>query len=127
MSRLKLALFGFAFLDSAGADFLIILCNKEGYIRLAFMEIGFVLHNTLKMVTAFCSDQPAFGINRRDRQDRGEDRDCISLLCHELRAFFSVGSAFSVVRNMDLGVAGHEKSLLICSPRIGIFDIDYER
>jgi len=94
------------------ANIFIILCSKEGYIRLSLTEIGFVLHNTLKILAAFCSDPPAFSINRRDRQDHREGKDCISLLCHELHAFFSAGSAFSVVRNMDLGVAGHERFLL---------------
>ena len=34
----------------------IILCAKYVYVNLAFSQIGFVLHNTLKMVAAFCSD-----------------------------------------------------------------------
>jgi hypothetical protein len=37
---------------------------------------------------------PAFVINRRDRRERREDRDCISLPCHELHTFFVCGFGF---------------------------------
>jgi len=54
--KYKLALIGFAFPESPNELIFIILCGKDVYAHLAFSEIGFVLHNTLKMVTAFCSD-----------------------------------------------------------------------
>jgi hypothetical protein len=34
-----------------------------------------------------------------DRRDRGAGKDCICLLRHDLRTFFSAGSVFSVVKN----------------------------
>jgi len=55
-SILKLALFGFAFRDAESGFIFIILYGKDAYVHLPFSEIGFVLHNTLKMVAAFCSD-----------------------------------------------------------------------
>ena len=53
---LKLALFGFVFWGAESGFIFIILYGKDAYVHLAFSEIGFVLHNTLKMVAAFCSD-----------------------------------------------------------------------
>jgi hypothetical protein len=53
-------------------------------------------------------------INRRDRKDRGEGRDCISLLGHDLDTFFSAGSACSVVKNTGYAVS-HLPSVL-CLP-----------
>jgi hypothetical protein len=52
----KLALIGFVFPESPNGLIFIILCGKDVYVNLAFSEIGFVLHNTLKMVTTFRSD-----------------------------------------------------------------------
>ena len=115
---LKLALFGFVLLACETRFVFIIPLWKSLCVHFRSSGIGFVLHNTLKMLLASSSDYPAFVINRTDLQDRGEDRDCISLVCHELHAFFSAGSALSVVRNTHLGVAGHEKDLLSCDTRL---------
>jgi len=93
--------------------FLISPCSNSVYTHLTFLQIGFVLHKTLKMVFAFSADHPVFGVNRRGRKERREDGGCISLLCHELHVFSSAASAFSVVRNTYLEVASHEKNLLV--------------
>jgi hypothetical protein len=53
---LKLALIGFVFPESPNGPIFVILSDKDAYVHLAFSKIGFVLHNTLKMVIVFCSD-----------------------------------------------------------------------
>jgi hypothetical protein len=46
-------LIGFVLLASIGGFVFIILCYYGACVRLGLREIGFVLHNTLKMVVAF--------------------------------------------------------------------------